>query len=968
MNQVTSEAASGSEGRKKRLRIVEVTDTPDAARQANLGPRLPIARPICLGRDIPIQALFDLAAQTRRSSVPRLAVVEGEPGIGKTTLLEAFAADLHDTGMSIVRIHHDSLTMLVPLAGFAAAFPNAVPTHPHRELPSLVNSSPALDSAFNGFTGVIENLAVEGPAVLLVDDLHVADRATLSLLAVLPDRIVGLPLLIVLTHRSTDARSEAAALCDHYERRGAQRIVLDPLSVHDARQVVAAFAPGGVIAVEPVDESQVESFIDQAGGNPFVLSLLARDLGNLSPSPGLGDVGATVRSRLLPKDPELARIVDFAAILGEAFRVADLAALAGVRLPAVVALLPPLISAGIFVERTDGLAFRHHLVHAAVYQNIPAYLRTALHREAAEVFATSGRPAVAVARHLRLIEGPLDSESRRWFRAAAREIAAHDPDESLKLLDEARRGAGADELAEIDAARLFALLWANRFEEAIVTGRRSIAATTDPTSRLKLSTAMAAGMMADGRAAEATALLADVVEHGAEPAVSALACAVASLTAVLANDLVSAETHSARAMSLADGAAGPAARAGALIATSRVAAARLDFAAARGAAEDAAAHAQSDTTGLAAGFATPLFACLAAADDEDAEAFERWLTIGRVGSERPGEVWTAPAFHGVRAEQLRQLGRLSDSLAEAETGMSIARQTRSPFGAALCAAVTIDIATRTGDIGRAESTVGEANNWDTPAFATLLGTDLLTVAKWNLELANPGIVGTHTDLVTAWTAAEDTGRFGTARCLAVPLTAALLRAGDFDALGRLALSVRRWTTTTAFSRSVSVRSMVGLITGLSDRDIDAVQSSLALLRDGQKPLQLGDSIVAALPFLLELGGVAVASAALREARSVFDELGCTGSSLRLRSAAQELGVSAPRGRPRRASLTGWASLSHSELAVARLVAQLATNREVAEELFISPRTVETHLRNTFNKLSIESRRELVRQYQNHESK
>jgi len=147
----------------------------------------------------------------------------------------------------------------------------------------------------------------------------------------------------------------------------------------------------------------------------------------------------------------------------------------------------------------------------------------------------------------------------------------------------------------------------------------------------------------------------------------------------------------------------------------------------------------------------------------------------------------------------------------------------------------------------------------------------------------------------------------------------------------------------------------GLINGVSSDLIDAA----TILRTTQRPLLFAAAAEDAGRALAADGHTDAAVRLLMDALETFVRLEADADARRVRQVLRDSGVNRPiplRQRP----TSGWNSLSNSELRVARLVAQGATNREAADHLFLSPHTVSTHLRHTFSKLGINSRIELTR--------
>jgi len=148
------------------------------------------------------------------------------------------------------------------------------------------------------------------------------------------------------------------------------------------------------------------------------------------------------------------------------------------------------------------------------------------------------------------------------------------------------------------------------------------------------------------------------------------------------------------------------------------------------------------------------------------------------------------------------------------------------------------------------------------------------------------------------------------------------------------------------------------VSGLLQNNPEDLDEATKLFEHGPRRLEyasaledLGVSLVATDPD----AGIDAFSRAL----AVYVEIGAAWDTRRVRSRLRDLGVRR-RIVPAETELTGWAAITGSELAVARLVAEGLTNREAAERLFVSPHTVNSHLRHVFAKLGINSRVELAR--------
>jgi len=189
------------------------------------------------------------------------------------------------------------------------------------------------------------------------------------------------------------------------------------------------------------------------------------------------------------------------------------------------------------------------------------------------------------------------------------------------------------------------------------------------------------------------------------------------------------------------------------------------------------------------------------------------------------------------------------------------------------------------------------------------------------------------------------------------LLARVARATQDDTLAQLALSTSRRRA----ERNPGIQSIAATaahVRGLLERSNTDLREAIALFERAPRPLELAATLED-LGAELTASDRDVAVDVLDRALALYTELGAAWGARRVRSRLRELGV-------RRRLVTaepetgGWAALTTAEVTVARLVAEGLTNREVAERLFVSPHTVNSHLRHVFSKLGITSRVELAR--------
>ena len=311
-------------------------------------PDRPYTRPVQLvERDHPLEVLHDRAARAGTEGRGSLVLVAGEAGIGKTVLLREFAARAP-----------------VPvLWGLCDALSTPRPLGPLRdvagELGGEVTAALRDAAAQHEIFSVVLDALRRRPRVLVVEDLHWGDEATLDLVRFLARRIAGLPLLLVSSYRDGGpAHPLRAALGDLVSAPDTRRLQLTPLS----RAAVAALVGG-----HGPDPADVHA---RTGGNPFFVSqILAQP-----DSPLPDSVRDAVVARTAALDDPARRTLELLSCAPEAVGGELLAAL-GVAPAAVEALA----ATGLLDRRGSGVAFRHEIARSAVLDAVAPGAEPALH-------------------------------------------------------------------------------------------------------------------------------------------------------------------------------------------------------------------------------------------------------------------------------------------------------------------------------------------------------------------------------------------------------------------------------------------------------------------------------------------------------------------------------------------------------------------------------------------------------------
>ena len=327
----------------------------------------------------------------------RVVLISGEAGIGKTTLVERFA-ELHGHAARVLWGACDALFTprpLGPLRDIAETLPG-----PLRTLLDTEVSRPAI------FSAVLDALRHEArPTVVVVEDLHWADEATLDLVKFLARRIEQLPALLVLTYRDDELGARhplRRVLGDLTGGRAIRRVPLSPLSAEAVRTLVADRG------VDPVALHQ------QTGGNPFFVSEVLAAGGRGIPS--------TVRDAVLARAGRLPAsgrtLLEAAAVIGARIEPKLLAEVG----QDVDQATEACIGIGMLQAQGDGLTFRHELARQAILETIAPPRLRALHRQV--LVALLAWPTSDLARIAHHAEGAEETEAVREFAPQAARHAA----------------------------------------------------------------------------------------------------------------------------------------------------------------------------------------------------------------------------------------------------------------------------------------------------------------------------------------------------------------------------------------------------------------------------------------------------------------------------------------------------------------------------------------------------------------
>jgi predicted ATPase len=354
------------------------------------------------GRDAEV-AILGEQVEALREGRGGSVLISGEPGAGKTALLDEVAAGAASDRIRVFRGEGDEAGQSIPLAPLLGAL--VLTDDPPVDPAALRELSRHPDQRFwllRELQEDLERAALDQPLAILIDDLQWADAATVIALANLPPRLSSHRILWVLAVRSDEIGRELGATLRRLRQNGARTIELGGLEAGAVEQVV-------VDQLGATPAADLLSVLGRVHGHPFLLVELLRGLtddglveveGGVARLSGEGlprrflDSVAQSLDRLTPRARDA---VEMACVLGRRFSVDELADMVGSRPSDLRRVLGEARAAGLLIDDGTRLEFRHDLVRESVAALIPAVVRGSLRRRAIDVMVEHGAPPADVA-------------------------------------------------------------------------------------------------------------------------------------------------------------------------------------------------------------------------------------------------------------------------------------------------------------------------------------------------------------------------------------------------------------------------------------------------------------------------------------------------------------------------------------------------------------------------------------------
>jgi DNA-binding NarL/FixJ family response regulator len=787
------------------------------------------------------------------------------------------------------------------------------------------------------------NLAACGPLLLVVDDAHWVDASSLRALSFVARRVADVPIALVVAAREDEPGSPAELLDELRVDPGALRVQVRPLSAASSAAVVRESLPAA--------SDEICSAVHLAtAGNPLYLRELLRSLnGDASETAvheaELPTLGERTARRVARVAPGAAALTTAMAVLGDGGRLAVAARLAGLDESEAASVAARLERLEV-LSCADPVEFVHPLVRRSVYERQSVTERDGAHAAAAALLRDAGAAAEPVAAHLALVRPAGSSATALTLVEASRQaLARAAPDEAAAWLRRAlAEQAGAPPRAEL-LAQLGQVGVAVRDPASIKHLQEALTEATDPSLRARVSAALAEILMNVGQWDAGRRLLdAAREEHrDGDPALQLELTTVHAVSA--AYDAAQAQALAADRPRLAELCAGDGWAAHALAAVlAAVASIRGEGAARVLPFVDRALEGGRLLSERAAGAwaSAQVIGALVAIDAEE-RALEVCDEVEAQARASGSLIGLMTAF-GYRGFIATRRGELISGEADLRTALAMFVEAEMPMAFVSAAWFLADAILERPSLGDVAALV-ESTELE-PMFLNTWSGGMLLQVRGRLRLARHDDQAAIGDLRASARIAAAMG-MGPAMSAWRSTLALALPAEQRDEAVELVAEELRLARASGAGRAVAValRAAAQLSSGATA--IEHLRASVTLLQDSPARLERARS-------LTELGAALrrhhLRTEAREHLRAGIDEARRCGAQ-RLAARGQDE-LRAAGGKPRTFALAGVDALTASELRVARLAAGGRTNPQIAQELFVSLKTVETHLSHAYGKLGL----------------
>jgi DNA-binding CsgD family transcriptional regulator/tetratricopeptide (TPR) repeat protein len=917
-------------------------------------------------------AAVDAAIEAAKDGTGRFVVIEGPAGIGKTSILVEGRTRAAGSGLSVLQARGSELESAFSFGVVRQLFEAPLAHRSAEERSALLGGAAAQAARLFGRGGedaetaqedpfallhglywLAANLSDEQPLLLAIDDLQWSDASSLRWFAYLTRRVEGMPVAVVATSRPV---GEEQPVLDE--------LLVDPVVLAVRPSALSVPSVAALVRADlgaDADEAFVASCHRATGGNPLLLRELLRSLAAEEVTPVAASVSVverlapdavtrSVRVRLVRLPEEATRLARAVAVLGDRADRDLAAVIAGLDrrevAPAAAAL------AGVDLLRPEPpFSFVHPLVRNAVYEGIPLPEREAAHAGAAEVLMEFGAAAEQIAAQILLAPPESVEDGVAVLRDAARAASAEGGLESAvsylqRALDEPltsdERGELLLELAAYEAN--------TGAPKVIPHLREALASLSNSERQAEAALALGHELYWSGDERQGVDVLERALEErpnlGVELRTRLEAELAVNATRVASQYERARELLAAVDVSLDDGPGARLLLAGRAYHEAASGAGDADSAAdAALAALEAMSHeerAQNYTGGVYTLLRTDRF-------DDGIRVLDATISDAR----RRGAVFHFSSLSITRAVFHYARGALNDAEADGRAAFETLPH-RNVWFAASVHGWLAQILVERGNVDEAAALIDSIEPTVAPeAFARAV-----VVRGWTLVDAARG------DHRAALAHAHELGAvlasFGHTNPSASYPAWRTLAALEHHALGETAEALTLAREEVALARDWGVPSTLGRALRINGV-IQSGEDGIELLREAVTVLTPSPARLEHAYALADLGSALRRANHRSEARDplkeALDFAQRSGAVLLAGQAHEEL--IATGARPRRVIRSGAASLTPSERRIATMVAEGLSNRDIAQALFVTLRTVEMHLSNVFRKLQISSRTQVA---------
>jgi DNA-binding CsgD family transcriptional regulator len=933
-----------------------------------------------VGRDSEL-AILDKLVRELAGGQGGSVLIEGEPGIGKSALVRAALVKAADVNCRVFWGAGDELGQALPLLPLLEALQvRELSEDPRRNtIIRLLRGEVSADRGTDLSTALAEQLlaliaeqcAVQ-PTILVVDDLQWADQASVALFGRLARSVPQMPLLLIATTRPVPQREDLLAL-----RRAVgdtARLQLTGLNDAAVAELVAALVGG-----KPDDN--LLRLARGAAGNPLYVTELVAALARSSAVTVTGSGAAELTSDSAPESLSAAvadrlgfvsgpvrEVLRAAALLGVDFAVPDLAIVLGRNVTDLIPAVDEACAAGVLAESGSGLGFRHPLIRAALYNDIPAPMRAAWHRDAGLALAEAGAQADRVARQLLQAVGgrgsaaepnggqaePVDEWILSWLTRTAEPLIGQAPQVAAELLRQAVASAppGTAQHDVLVSRLADALYRSGDTASAEQVATSALDYVVEPDIVVDLHWTLAQCRMLVGRFEESLATLDEAL---ASPGISARHRARLLV--------LSARTHCnlgrvEKAGQVAGAALEVASEAGdnwsigwALHVLTIVTSVQAQMADALPLFDRALTVTQSDPALTDLRLLLQINKAVTLGDlDRYEEAFAA-AQQARHLADQFGTVIRLAQAHSALGQLLFDSGRWPEALAEVQV---LHEDLKEPLAACCDLGIAAVICFHRGEVAEARRYLAA-----TVPHAERIGNFVmrpLAIAR-SLDREQDGALSEALAMLTVGFGGhvEELDELENLLADAVRLAR---KSGDHGT----AQTLENYAAALAAGSEIPHRQANALYCrGLLDQDATRLLAAAERYGDAGRPLPRAKALEAAAEEFVSAGDRGEARSAFTRAVEIYTSLGAAADVARLQARFREHGIRrGPRSKHRQAQ-SGWDSLTPTETKIAAFVQEGLSNPEIAARLLLSRRTVATHVSHILKKLSVNSRTDIARE-------